>query len=499
MSTQSMKSTKSTDRTGQILIIGSGVGGLSAGIILAKLGYPVTIVEKNPLPGGLMGSYIRSGIACPVGVHYMGTLDHGQPLRRCWDYLGVSSLIPLKRMGAGGVIDRYLFDDFAFDLPEGIDAFEDRLKEAFPLEHGSITTITAELRHISRSLTSLDMLTSPEMIFLSPESFQSMGEYLLPLHCSPRLISVLAVPSRLIGVSLQECPVFYYLMTLASYLQSAWRLACSGTQMAEAFVSRFKALGGHIATGDGVEKILVESGKVKGVPLQSGRVLEGTAVIAAVHPASILAMLPVGALRPALAERIAHIENTNGIFVVNLAVDADTHRALPYNIYRLSTNEDGSLSDGIFYQLLKSGKPGVNLLSMMTESGIEEWQQWGGTQSGRRGNDYATAKEEKARQFIDAASRQFGPLKNVKILDIFTPLTIRDRVGSPEGSSYGILRSTRQMMKTASLNRTSVEGLFLAGQNSMAPGIMGTTLGSFQTVRRFIGQARFEKEVMEDF
>jgi hypothetical protein len=54
-------------------------------------------------------------------------------------------------------------------------------------------------------------------------------------------------------------------------------------------------------------------------------------------------------------------------------------------------------------------------------------------------------------------------------------------------------------MKTASLHRTSIEGLFLAGQNSMAPGIMGTTLGSFQTVRRVIGQERFNREVMVDF
>jgi BioD-like phosphotransacetylase family protein len=54
-------------------------------------------------------------------------------------------------------------------------------------------------------------------------------------------------------------------------------------------------------------------------------------------------------------------------------------------------------------------------------------------------------------------------------------------------------------MKTASLNRTSIKGLFLAGQNSMAPGIMGTTMGSFQTVRNVIGYERFSREVMGNF
>ncbi|MDD8019193.1 MAG: NAD(P)-binding protein, partial [Bacteroidota bacterium] len=55
-----------------IVVIGSGIGGLSAGILLSLLNFKVTVVEKNPLPGGLMRSYRRAGIDCPVGVHYVG-------------------------------------------------------------------------------------------------------------------------------------------------------------------------------------------------------------------------------------------------------------------------------------------------------------------------------------------------------------------------------------------------------------------------------------------
>lgn len=484
---------------GNVLIIGSGVGGLTAGIILSKLHHRVTVVERNALPGGLMRSYVRSGIECPVGVHYMGSLDRGQPLRRLWDYLGVTPLIPIERMGVAGVIDRFIFDEFAFDLPPGIDAFEDNLRQAFPLDHRRITTIMADLRQISRSLSSLDMLMSPETTLLLPESFESMGEYLLRMGCSARLLSVLAVPSTLIGVPLRECPVFYYYMTLASYLLSSWRLACSGSEMADAFVSRLKSMGGNVITGDGVERILVESGRVKGVVLQSGRVLEAADVIAAIHPRTLLAMLPEGALRPAFAERVTQLENTKGIFAVNVAVDADAHKALPYNIYRLYTGEDGSLSHGVFYQLRGSGQPGINILSMMTTSGIEEWRKWEGTTSGRRGRDYMDEKEEKAHRFINEAAPLFGHLRGMKILDIYTPLTIRDRVNSPDGSAYGILRSAKQLMKTASLKRTSIGGLFLAGQNSLAPGIMGTMLGSFQTVRNLIGHEQFGREVMGDF
>ncbi|MCI5210165.1 MAG: NAD(P)/FAD-dependent oxidoreductase [Candidatus Electrothrix sp. ATG2] len=78
-----------------MLIIGSGIGGLSTAIILAKLGFEVTVLEKNPQPGGLMRSYPRNGIECEVGVHYLGSLDEGQIMRKFFDYLNPSSLILL--------------------------------------------------------------------------------------------------------------------------------------------------------------------------------------------------------------------------------------------------------------------------------------------------------------------------------------------------------------------------------------------------------------------
>ena len=106
------------------LVIGSGVGGLSTAIILAQLGFQTTVLEKNPLPGGLMRGYTRQGLDCAVGVHYLGALDDGQVLRRLFDMLGVSEGIPVERMGTDGIIDRYIFEDFTFDLPEGLGAYD---------------------------------------------------------------------------------------------------------------------------------------------------------------------------------------------------------------------------------------------------------------------------------------------------------------------------------------------------------------------------------------
>ena len=73
------------------------------------------------------------------------------------------------------------------------------------------------------------------------------------------------------------------------------------------------------------------------------------------------------------------------------------------------------------------------------------------------------------------------------------PLTTRDWVNSPQGSAYGVLRSSNQLLEASILNRTSVKGLFIAGQSVMAPGILGTILGSLGTVKLIIGPERYDK------
>ncbi|MEN6638264.1 MAG: FAD-dependent oxidoreductase, partial [Smithella sp.] len=121
-----------------IVVIGAGVGGLSAGILLARLGFRVTLVEKNREPGGLMRSYSRGGIDCPVGVHYVGALGDSEPLGKMFRILGINVTDLFYRMRNEGVIDRYIFDDFVFDLPVGLDAYEKNLRQACPADSAAL-------------------------------------------------------------------------------------------------------------------------------------------------------------------------------------------------------------------------------------------------------------------------------------------------------------------------------------------------------------------------
>jgi phytoene dehydrogenase-like protein len=481
-----------------IVIIGSGVGGLSAGIILSLLNFRVTVVEKNSLPGGLMRSYRRSGIDCPVGVHYVGALGEKEPLGKMFHVLGIPVDELFIPMGQEGIIDRYIFDDLVFDLPTSIDALEVDLRNTFPEDTASLNIIMINLREISRRMMDPSFLLNQSDPFQNMDYYQSMGELLDSLHVCAGLRAVLSVPCQLIGVPLSDCPIIFHHMVLASYLFSSWKLKESGSKMAEVFVRRFQELGGSLILNNGVNKISLSEGKVAGVTLESGTNLPADAVVAAIHPKILLELLETDTLRPFYRQRILGLKETEGVVAVQISVDAAAHPEINYNIYRLHKNENGIIEDGMFYQLRGGNSHGANLLSIITKSLYGEWSQWENTISGRRGKAYEEKKLSMANSFLQKAKEIFGDLKDAQILDIYTPLTIRDYVNCPEGSCYGVMRSSQQLLKVASLNNIPVSGLCLAGQNALAPGVLGSVLGSFNAARQIIGADRFVQEIKWD-
>ena len=56
----------------KVIIIGSGLGGLSSGVILAKNGYDVTILEKGAQIGGCLQCFTRHGAKFETGMHFIG-------------------------------------------------------------------------------------------------------------------------------------------------------------------------------------------------------------------------------------------------------------------------------------------------------------------------------------------------------------------------------------------------------------------------------------------
>jgi phytoene dehydrogenase-like protein len=322
-----------------------------------------------------------------------------------------------------------------------------------------------------------------------------LGAVFKRLGCSPGLKSILSILSGWIGVPPDKCPQFYHTMTLASYLLSAWRLETNGAHMADVLVQRLVELGGKLVSGKAVASIDVQQASVQGVTLADGRSLVAPWVVAAVHPAVTIGLMDASQVKPSYRRRIINLKNTHGMVSVNALVPVDQHRPLPYNVFLVQTGVDGAIDDVVYLQLRSCERPDRLLLSLLTAGHDAYWKPWEATQTRRRGADYIEAKMALAGKLIHRVEPIVGRFRQIEVIDVYTPLSIRDWVNSPGGSAYGVMRCEEQLLSAAMLNRTAVKGLYLAGQSVMAPGVLGTILGSMITAKFIVGPQRFNREV----
>ena len=81
-----------TDRTYGVIIIGSGMGGLTTAALLSDLGWKVCVLEQHYTAGGFTHSYERAGYEWDVGVHYIGEVGAPTRTRKLFDYLSGGNL-----------------------------------------------------------------------------------------------------------------------------------------------------------------------------------------------------------------------------------------------------------------------------------------------------------------------------------------------------------------------------------------------------------------------
>src|SRR6476620_3953378 len=130
-----------------VVIIGSGLGGLVSAIILAKEGYSVCVLEKNNQFGGNLQTFVREKTIFDTGIHYIGGLGEGENLYQYFKYLGIMDHLNLHKMDEDG-FDIISFEEENEEYPhaQGYDNFVNQLARYFPDERAAIETYCRNIR-----------------------------------------------------------------------------------------------------------------------------------------------------------------------------------------------------------------------------------------------------------------------------------------------------------------------------------------------------------------
>ena len=116
-----------------VLVIGSGLGGLVSAFILSKEGMKVCVLEQHSKPGGNLQTFTREGCIFDTGMHYIGSMNDGQYLHKYFKYFELTDKLRLKRLDKMGY-DTLSFegDSRKYEMAQGYDPFIERLSGYFP-------------------------------------------------------------------------------------------------------------------------------------------------------------------------------------------------------------------------------------------------------------------------------------------------------------------------------------------------------------------------------
>jgi all-trans-retinol 13,14-reductase len=495
--------------TKHIIIIGSGLGGLACGYILAKNGYRVTILEKNAQLGGCLQTFMRYGVKFETGMHYIGSMEEGQVLHRLFRYL---SLLPDVNLSP---LDRQAYDTVSIDgrrfcFANGVERCIEQLSQQFPNEHHNLRNYWRTISGVAQH-SPLYSLQYDSTINLANSNYitQSASEFIDSTIGDPLLRGVLAGNMPLYAGVRGTTPLYIHALVNDFYNQSAYRIVGSSDCIAHSLVKSIRAVGGTVRTMAKATSINCDATHATSVTLEDGEIVIGDYVISDLHPVRTNEMLTTPLVRKVYRQRIAELQNTISCFALYIQFKKDTVPYLNTNFYYYKHADDmwtgahytpQDWGNGFLYMHLcnEAGQRYAHAATLITYMHYQDVAAWQGTTVGHRGAAYLDFKEQKAQQMLALLEQQIpGTRANIERYYTSTPLTYRDYTGTEGGSMYGIVHSCHEPLKTMVLPRTKVPNLLQTGQNINTHGILGVLIGALITTGELLGMGEVVKQIKD--
>lgn len=479
----------------KVIIIGSGLGGLTCGFILQKNGYDVTVLEQGHQIGGCLQCFSRQGVKFETGMHFIGSAAEGQTMNRLINFLCLTD-VELSSLDPKGY-DTIALAGEMFRFPNGRDEFVEQMSSYFPKEKDNLKHYINLVARIA-SASTLNSLTSDERDLAMNTEYQtrSINEVLEGLFRDEMLRNVLVGNLPLYAAERDKTPFAQHAFIMDFYNQSAFRVVGGSDAIAHSLARSIKEMGGQVLTDKRACRIRCNETQTTGVETAGECFFPADYVVSTVHPARLLELLDTKLIRPAFRSRLSNIPNTTGCFTLYVKFKENTMPYMNTNFYGYHSSSPWDCDQHDYLYMhhchrdkARFAKSGV-VLSYMKMDEVARWQ---GTCVGHRGADYEAFKHEHAEQLIQDVERHHpGFTAAIDTYFTSTPLTYLDYTGTENGSMYGVAKNIHLGPAGRVPYRTKVPNLFLAGQNVNSHGMMGVLVGTIVTCSELLKQSNHE-------
>lgn len=456
-----------------VVVVGGGLGGISAGAALARLGKAVLVVEEHDAAGGYARVVARDGYRFDPAIHYTSQGNEGELLDVYLELLGVRERVSFVTSAEEYGVQ---FPDLRATLPAGIEPFIEENARQFPQHAAEIrrffqlcVDVTRESQQATQrlSLRELDQAVS-RLPLLFRYRMATVDDVLDELVEGAQARALCGAIWPYVGSPPSRASFMVYAGLLMSTLETG-PVYCRGSfqSLADAFVAAIEENGGEVVFGRRVTRIDVDAGHVAGIELEDGRRPRADVVISNADARQTYEEL-VGAehLPRPLTRQLGRLTPSLSGFVLLAATTCDVPAAgLPHElfIYKHWDHEQT-------YRDVLDGRPGGLWITFPTtfDAGLAPEGQHLVILSSIAPYDIAGGWDEARAAWDELLLDEIESLlpgfrREVVFTSSVTPPALEQYTRNHQGAIYGWEATPGQSTGRRLRQASPIDGLFLAG------------------------------------
>ena len=428
-----------------VIIIGAGLGGLTAGAKLAGAGKKVLLIEQHDRPGGCATTFTRKGFIMEVGLHEMDGLHQGDMKSRIFRDLGVTDKVEFLK-----VPEFYRFFNGRHDVVISHDPAEvtDRLVALFPAGEEGIKAYFRQLMNIRAIIKESAGMQE-----------RTLGDFMDGIISDPDLKLILLGNLGYFHDDPYSLSLNYYSMAQSSYYQGGGNFIKGGSQkLSDCLADTIREAGGEVLLNNLAVSIPVEDGRAAGVTYRNNKTsIEKTASAGRVIVNSSIPYTAEQLLPPyygkALKDQCLGLEPGASLLTVyfgfryplrdvgNPCYSTFIYDESVHNLEDIKKNNRSDFSERSFtfvdYSHLDSGlaPDGKSVGAVCCVDYLDQWE-------GLTKQEYKKRKEHAAQSFISRLEMLIPGFRDaVEYYETATAQTVKRYTLSPGGAVYGFAQT----------------------------------------------------------